>query len=389
MQKYEKSCLIESKISYFCKNKIIMSKKVLVVTGGGDCPGLNAVIRAIVKSAELDGGWEVIGSIESYNGLLKDNIEIVPLTDKEVAGIHINGGTIIKTTNRGGPFHFPMLQEDGSWKEVDRSELFKKRLENLGIDAIISIGGDGSQKISLQLADMGINIVGVPKTIDNDLPSTDFTFGFQTAVQIATEAVDKLVTTASSHSRIFILEVMGRDAGWIALHAAIAGGAEVCIIPEIPYDINKIVEKIESRYINDRGFCNIVIAEGAKGLDGKVTGSQPTALGDQHIKLGGVGDKLKFDLEQMGVKHDIRVMVLGHLQRGGTPVAYDRVLATAFGVKAFELVKEQKFRTMVVYNHPNFTYVPLEDATKSANNVKPETSALVNTARKVGISFGD
>jgi len=388
MQKYEKCCPIHAKIPYFCKKKY-MSKKVLVVTGGGDCPGLNAVIRGIVKSAEIEGDWEVIGCIESYNGLLKDDVEIVTLTDKEVAGIHVNGGTIIKTTNRGGPFHFPMLQKDGSWLEVDRSELFKKRLENLGIDAIISIGGDGSQRISLQLANMGINIVGVPKTIDNDLASTDFTFGFQTAVQIATEAVDKLVTTASSHSRIFILEVMGRDAGWIALHSSIAGGAEICIIPEIPYDIDKIVEKIESRYQNGRGFCNIVIAEGAKGLDGRVTGSKPTALGDPNFKLGGVGEKLKYELEQKGVTHDIRVMVLGHLQRGGTPVAYDRILATAFGVKAFELVKEQKYRTMVVYNHPNITYVPLDDAIRSANNVNPETSSLVNTARKIGISFGE
>lgn len=366
-----------------------MSKKVLVVTGGGDCPGLNAVIRGIVKSAELERDWEVIGCIESYNGLLKDNIEIVPLTDKEVAGIHVNGGTIIKTTNKGGPFHFPVQQSDGTWLEEDRSELLKKRLENLGIDSIISIGGNGSQRISLQLANMGINIVGVPKTIDNDLSSTDFTFGFQTAVQIATEAVDKLVTTASSHSRVFILEVMGRDAGWIALHASIAGGAEISIIPEIPYNIDKIVEKIESRYQNGRGFCNIVIAEGAKGLDGKVTSSNPTAFGDQHIKLGGIGDKLKFELEQKGVTHDIRVMVLGHLQRGGTPVAYDRILATAFGVKAFELVKEKKYRTMVVYNHPDITYVPLDEAIKSANNINPETSSLVNTARKIGISFGD
>lgn len=388
MQKYIKSCLIEQFYITFAK-KNSMAKKILVVTGGGDCPGLNAVIRGIVKSAEYEGDWEVIGCIESYNGLLKDDVEIVDLKDKDVAGIHVNGGTIIKTTNKGGPFHFPVQQPDGSWKEEDRSELFKKRLDNLGIDAIISIGGDGSQRISIQLANMGINIVGVPKTIDNDLSSTDFTFGFQTAVQIATEAVDKLVTTASSHSRVFILEVMGRDAGWIALHSAIAGGAEVCIIPEIEYDPKKIVEKIESRYKSGRGFCNIVIAEGAKGLDGKVTGVKPTALGDPNIKLGGVGDKLKMELEQLGVKHDIRVMVLGHLQRGGTPVAYDRILATAFGVKAFELVKDQKFRTMVSYRHPEITYVSLDDAVKKPNNVNPETSSLVNTAKKIGISFGD
>ena len=366
-----------------------MSRKILVVTGGGDCPGLNAVIRGIVKSAASDGYWEVFGCIESFNGLLKDEIEIVPLTEQSVAGIHVQGGTIIKTTNHGGPFQFPVRQSDGSWKVEDRSQLLKKRLEDLGIECVVNIGGDGSQRISLALSDLGIPIVGVPKTIDNDLSSTDFTFGFQTAVQIATEAVDKLVTTAASHNRVFILEVMGRDAGWIALHAAIAGGAEVCIIPEIPYDPQKIVDRINQRYAQNAGFCNIVIAEGAKGLDGKVTGSAPTAVGDPNIKLGGVGDKLKMQLQALGVEHDIRVTVLGHLQRGGIPVAYDRVLATAFGSHAFELVKNRKYRRMVAYNKTEIVDVPLEDAVKSANNINPETSSLVRAAKNIGIAFGD
>ena len=366
-----------------------MSKRILVVTGGGDCPGLNAVIRGIVKSAKLDGNWEVIGCIESYNGLLKDNIEVVPFTEKEVAGIHIRGGTIIKTTNKGGPFNFPVQQPDGSWKTENRSKLLLERLDDLGIEAIISIGGDGSQRISLELAKLGVNMVGVPKTIDNDLSCTDFTFGFQTAVQIATEAIDKLVTTAESHNRVFILEVMGRDAGWIALHSALGGGADVCIIPEIPYNPEIIAEKIESRYENGEGFCNIVIAEGAKGMDGKVTGKVTTAIGDVHIKYGGAGDKLKHELELLGVKHDIRVTVLGHLQRGGTPTAYDRILATAFGVKAFELVKEKKYGNMVVYNHPEITYAPLEEVVKSLNFVNPKTNSLLCAAKKIGISFGD
>lgn len=366
-----------------------MARKILVVTGGGDCPGLNAVIRGIVKSAYSDGDWEVIGCIESFNGLLKDDVEILPLTPKIVSGIHVQGGTIIKTTNHGGPFSFPVLQDDGSWKTEDRSELLKKRLENLEIEAVINIGGDGSQRISLALADLGINIVGVPKTIDNDLSSTDFTFGFQTAVQIATEAVDKLVTTAASHSRVFILELMGRDAGWIALHTALAGGADVCIIPEIPYNPIHILEKINQRYQSGDDFCNIVIAEGAKGLDGKVTGMKPTTIGDPNIKLGGVGDKLKFELQQLGIEHDVRVMVLGHLQRGGTPIAFDRVLATAFGVRAFELVKAKKYRRMVAYRHTEIVDVPLEDAVKTPNFVNPKTSTLVNTAKKIGIVFGD
>lgn len=366
-----------------------MSKRILVVTGGGDCPGLNAVIRGIVKSAKLDGNWEIIGCIESYNGLLKEEIEIMPLTEKDVAGIHVKGGTIIKTTNRGGPFNYPIQLPDGSWKTEDRSKLLLQRLDDLGIEAIISIGGDGSQRISLQLTKLGVNVVGVPKTIDNDLSCTDFTFGFQTAVEIATDAIDKLVTTAESHNRVFILEVMGRDAGWIALHAALGGGADVCIIPEIPYNPKIIAEKIETRYYHGEGFCNIVIAEGARNIDGEVTGTAPTEVGNEHIKLGGAGDKLKLELEQLNVKHDIRVTVLGHLQRGGIPIAYDRILATAFGVKAFELVKEKKYGNMVVYNHPNITYASLEEVVKNLNYVNPQTNSLLCAAKKIGISFGD
>lgn len=366
-----------------------MGKKILVATGGGDCPGLNAVIRGIVKRAYLEGGWEVFGCIESFNGILKDNIELMELTDKNVSGLHVKGGTVIKTTNKGGPFHFPVKQPDGSWLMEDRSELMKKRLENMGFDAVINIGGDGSQKISLDLSKIGINVVGVPKTIDNDLSCTDFTFGFQTAVQIATEAFDKLVTTAESHNRVFIMEVMGRDAGWIALHSALAGGADVCVIPEIPYDPVKIAEKIETRYKNGEGFCNIVISEGAKALDGIQTGNNPTEIGDQHFKLGGVGEKLKQELLSLGVEHDIRVTVLGHLQRGGIPLAYDRILATQFGVKAFELVKEKKYGNLVVYRHPDISYVSLEKALEESHLVSPNDSYLVKTARGIGISFGD
>jgi len=366
-----------------------MGKKILVATGGGDCPGLNAVIRGIVKRAYLEGGWEVFGCIESFNGILKDNIELMELTDKNVSGLHVKGGTVIKTTNKGGPFHFPVKQPDGRWLMEDRSELMKKRLENMGFDAVINIGGDGSQKISLDLSKIGINVVGVPKTIDNDLSCTDFTFGFQTAVQIATEAFDKLVTTAESHNRVFIMEVMGRDAGWIALHSALAGGADVCVIPEIPYDPVKIAEKIETRYKNGEGFCNIVISEGAKALDGIQTGNCPTEIGDQHFKLGGVGEKLKQELLSLGVEHDIRVTVLGHLQRGGIPLAYDRILATQFGVKAFELVKEKKYGNLVVYRHPDISYVSLEKALEESHLVSPKEFFLVKSVSVIGISFGD
>jgi len=365
-----------------------MARKILVVTGGGDCPGLNAVIRGIVKRSSREEGWEVFGCIESFNGLLRDNIEIVPLTEQTVSGIHVKGGTILKTTNRGGPFYFPVRQNDENWIMENRSELLKKRLENLGIEAVINIGGDGSQRISLALSDMGINIVGVPKTIDNDLSSTDFTFGFQTAVQIATEALDKLVTTAESHNRVFIMEVMGRDAGWIALHSAIAGGADVCLIPEILYDPMKIAEKIKTRYTNNEGFCNIVIAEGAMALDGKVTGNISSEIGDNHIKLGGVGDKLKKELIDAGIEHDIRVTVLGHLQRGGTPLAYDRILATEFGVKAFEMVKEKEYRKMVVYHHPKILSVSLEQVLEKPKLIDPD-NWLIHTAKGIGMSLGD
>lgn len=366
-----------------------MAHKILVATGGGDCPGLNAVLRGIVKRANMEKEeWKILGCIESFNGILKDNVEIMELTDKVISGLHVKGGTIIKTTNKGGPFRFPVKKADGAWTTEDRSALMKKRLDNMGIEAIINIGGDGSQAISLQLAGLGINVVGVPKTIDNDLSSTDFTFGFQTAVQIATEAFDKLVTTAESHNRIFIMEVMGRDAGWIALHTALAGGADVCIIPEIPYDPKVIAEKIETRYKNGVGFCNIVIAEGAKKSDGIVTGHASKEIGYENFKLGGVGEKLRQELIALGVEHDIRVTVLGHLQRGGTPVAYDRILATEFGVKAFELVKEHKYNNMVVYRHPKISYVPLQEAIRHPHLVSPD-DFLVHTAQGIGMSFGD
>lgn len=366
-----------------------MARRILVATGGGDCPGLNAVIRGIVKRAYQESDWEIFGCIESFNGILKDNIELIQLTPKVVSGLHVKGGTIIKTINRGGPFQFPVQREDGTWDTEDRSQLMKRRLENLGIDAVINIGGDGSQRISVQLEEMGINVVGVPKTIDNDLTSTDFTFGFQTAVQIATEAFDKLVTTAESHNRIFIMEVMGRDAGWIALHSALAGGADVCLIPEIPYDPIKVAEKIATRYQANEGFCNIVIAEGAKSIGGDVSGSVSKAIGDPHFKLHGAGDKLHQELIEIGVEHDIRVTVLGHLQRGGTPVAYDRIIATAFGVKAFELVKDQQYGQMVVYRHPNFLSVPIREAISQPNLVVPDMDHLVHAARGLGMSFGD
>jgi 6-phosphofructokinase 1 len=365
-----------------------MKKKVLVLTGGGDCPGLNAVIRGVVKRASQTSDWEVWGSYEAYNGILRDPMELVHLTGKEVAGIHVLGGTIIGTTNKGGPFNWPVKNPDGSWHAEDRSDELIKRMQGLGIEAVISIGGDGSQRISMGLANKGVKIVGVPKTIDNDLSATDFTFGFQTAVQVASESFDKLVTTAASHHRVMIMEVMGRSAGWIALYSALAGGAEICLIPEIPYDVRKLVERIEQRYQDGRGFVNIVIAEGAKPKDGTLVARKSDEVGYENVRLGGVAYQLSQQLKDAGCTADIRETVLGHVQRGGTPTAFDRVLATQFGVKAFEMVLEGQFGQMVAYRNNDITTVSLEEAVKSYNHVNTD-AYLMKAARGVGIAFGD
>ncbi len=362
-------------------------KKVLILTGGGDCPGLNAVIRGIAKRARKEKGWEIYGSIEAFNGVLNEPQEIIKLTGKQTAGIHIKGGTILKTTNKASPIKFPVVQKDGSTIFLDRSDELVKKLKALKFDAIINIGGDGSQKISKTLQDKGIPIIGVPKTIDNDLSATDVTFGFQTAVQIATDSFDKLVTTAESHHRVMIMEVMGRDAGWIALHTAVAGGAEICLIPEIPYNIEKLVRRIELRYKKGRGFANIVIAEGAKPKEGSIT-SSAGEKGSEHVRLGGVAYQLSKQLKDAGCQAEIRETVLGHVQRGGTPVAYDRVLASLFGVKAFELVLEKKFGQMVALKNNEITSVSFEEATRDYNFVRKD-SYLVKAAKGLGISFGD
>ncbi len=365
-----------------------MIKRVLIATGGGDCPGLNAVIRAVVKRASQEKDWEVIGSIQSFDGILREPTEIKILDDAAVRGIHYQGGTIIGTTTKGGPFAWPVKNKDGSWGAVDRSDEMIRKLQYLGIDAVISIGGDGSQKISQALYEKGLNIIGVPKTIDNDLSATDFTFGYQTAVQICTEAVDKLKTTAASHNRIFVLEAMGRNAGWIALSAAIAGGAEACLIPEIPYEIEKVKEKLDSRFLKGKGFGIIVIAEGSMPKGGLALSEESGEIGNPNLRLNGAAERLAIELKQAGIEADIRTTVLGHLQRGGIPIAYDRVLAAQFGVKAFEMVLEAKFGHMVAYHHPDVVSVPILEAIDHQNLVDPQ-STLVATAKGLGISFGD
>jgi phosphofructokinase-like protein len=363
------------------------AKKILILTGGGDCPGLNAVIRGVAKRARKEKDWEVFGSVEAFNGIFNEPQELIKLTSKRTAGIHVKGGTILKTTNKANPIKFPVTQADGSVKFIDRSDELVKKLKALGFDAVINIGGDGSQKISKVLFDKGVPVIGVPKTIDNDLSSTDVTFGFQTAVQIATDSFDKLVTTAESHHRVMLMEVMGRDAGWIALHTAIAGGAEVCLIPEIPYDVHKIVKRINLRYKKGRGFVNIVVAEGAKPKAGTIASSAGDK-GSEHVKLGGIAYQLSQQLKEAGCKADIRETVLGHVQRGGSPVAFDRILATLFGVKAFEMVLEKKFGHMVAWKNNNVIAVTLDEAIRDYHFVE-QNSYLVQAARGLGMSFGD
>lgn len=364
-----------------------MPKKLLILTGGGDCPGLNAVIRGISKRARREKDWTVYGSIEAFNGVLKEPQQIIEITNKVAAGIHVIGGTILKTTNKDNPIKFPVRQPDGTITFEDRSDELVRRLNDLEFDAVINIGGDGSQRISKVLYEKGINIIGVPKTIDNDLCATDMTFGFQTAVQIATDSFDKLVTTAESHHRVMIMEVMGRDAGWIALHTAIAGGAEICLIPEIPYDVNKVLNRIAERYDNGKGFANIVIAEGARALASSLTASQGDK-GSEHVRLGGVAYELSRQLKAAGCTADIRETVLGHVQRGGSPIAFDRVLATLFGVKAFEMVLDHEFGRMVAFQNNRVTSVTLEEATQEYNGVSKDAD-MVKAAKGLGISFGD
>jgi 6-phosphofructokinase 1 len=363
-----------------------MRKRILIINSGGDCPGMNAVIRAIVKRAdhemseETDTEWEIIGSINAFDGILAEPLELVLLDNKAVEGIHIKGGTILMTNNKRNPFSYPVKQKDDSIKNEDISDRLIYNLKVHGFDAVIHIGGNESHKISQRLYQKGVNIIGIPKTINNDLSITDYTFGFQSAAETATEAVDKLTTTANSHNRVLILEVMGRNAGWIALHAAIAGGAGVCLIPEIPFSMEKIIEKLKTRYDRKgRGYAIIVVAEGAYPI-----GEKPELVSGS----GTISRKISAYLKDLDFEADIRETILGHLQRGGSPMAFDRILATELGVKAFELVKEKKFGTMAVHLNSEVTNIEIEKVIDKYNKVDLSGN-LIQTARGVGISFGD
>jgi 6-phosphofructokinase 1 len=366
-----------------------MSLKIAVNTGGGDAPGLNAVIRAVVLSA-INEGWEVFGIRDGFGGLLHDQnyngSGVVPLTADSVKGITHTGGTILGTSNRGNPMRWPQKQEDGSIIEIDRSDEIIQEFRERGLDCLISIGGDGSLTIARRLRDRGLPVIGIPKTIDNDLSSTVMTFGFLTAVETATDAIDKLHTTAEAHKRTFVVEVMGRHAGWIALFAGVAGTADVILIPEIPYHCENIYAKVRHRYDVGREFAVVVVAEGAKPAGGEATYVEEAKPG-QEARYGGLADKIAGAIsEHCGV--ETRSLVLGHLQRGGQPIAYDRLLALRFGAAAIELVKRGDFGSMVSLDPPEVRAVPLGEALAKPKLV-PVHGDVVRTARALGISFGD
>jgi phosphofructokinase-like protein len=346
-----------------------------ICTGGGDAPGLNAVIRAAVKCAILKYKWKVIGIPDGFDGLIWPE-KSYELTLKHVSGILPRGGTILGTTNRGNPFKYCTL-ENGQEVVRDISAEVIANSRKLGMDAVISIGGEGSQTIALELFQNGMKIVGVPKTIDNDLSATEVTFGFDTALATATDAVDKIHTTAQSHHRIMVVEVMGRDAGWIALEAGIAGGADVILIPEIPFTIESVCAFIKERENNDKHFTIMVVAEGVK-----------LPLGLQEKRRTGSMGNLVGNAVATAANKEVRVSVLGHIQRGGSPTAFDRILATRFGVAAVDLIAQGGFGKMVCLRNANIEAVDITEAIGKLKTVDPK-GQLVQMAKAIGISFGD
>ena len=345
-------------------------KKIAILTGGGDCPGLNAVIRAVTRTAILKYGYEVIGYKFGYRGLY--NNDFVKLDLDSVSGILHRGGTILHSSNKDNLFDYQVEDENGKIVQKDVSNVGVENLKKEGVDALVVIGGDGTLTSARDFARKGVNVIGVPKTIDNDLLATDVTFGFNTATEIATEALDRLHTTAESHHRIMLLEVMGRNAGWIALESGIAGSADVILLPEIPYDINKIVEKVKEREEAGKQFTIIVVAEGAKPKDGEVVVSKIVDDSPDPIRLGGIANKLAIDLEGLIKNHEIRSTVLGHIQRGGNTSTYDRILSTKYGVKAVELINSNLFGNMVALKGNKVSYESLENVSGHTKKVDPE-----------------
>ena len=356
-------------------------QRIGILTGGGDAPGLNAVIRAVVKSA-YNTGIECVGLEDSFDGLIEPGRSRV-LTPRDVRGIMRLGGTILGTTNRGNPFAYPIETSDGTRDYSDRViEMFHK----MGLDALIVIGGDGTLGIAHRFCNQGIPLVGVPKTIDNDIVGTTNCFGFDTAVAFATDAIDRLHTTAEAHKRILAVEVMGRYAGWIALYAGVAGGADAILIPEIPFDLSLVAERLRERDRAGAKFSIVVVAEGAFPKGGRLALLEEAHDGRAE-RLGGIGAKVGDALGRLTGK-ETRSVVLGHLQRGGAPTSFDRVLATRFGGKAVELVRQGRFGTMVALSPPDIVARRLEEVVGKTRTVTPDFDLLI-TAKALGVTFGD
>ncbi len=360
-------------------------KRIVLTTGGGDAPGLNAVIYAVVHSCYYRG-WEVYGSRGGYRGFL-DSDDMIRLTPKVVEEIYSIGGTILGSTNKGSPFHMPVKNLAGEIQIVDLSDKIMRRFLRLGFDCHIAIGGDGSLEIAHRFAKKGMPVIGVPKTIDNDLEATDRTFGFDTAVSTATDALDKLHSTAKSHDRVMVVEVMGRDSGWIALYSGISGGADIILIPEIPFDMEKVCEKIADNELCEKHYSIVVVAEGARALGGKVVAKDNKELGREDPLLGGIGEWVANEIRTRTEK-DTRSLVLGHIQRGGSPTTFDRLLALRFGAAAVRLVEKEEFDRMVALDSPNMTSVPLAEAIRSRKKVDIRSDKVM-TAREIGICLGD
>jgi len=358
-------------------------RRIAINTGGGDAPGLNAVIRSVVL-ASMERGWDVLGIRRGYTGLL-DTTKIIQLDADAVRGITHIGGTILGTTNKGDPFEYPVTLPGQPTTLVDRSDEVVENFRRLGIDALIAIGGDGSMQIANKFAAKGIPVVGVPKTIDNDLTGTVVTFGFDTAVTVATEAIDRLHSTAEAHERVMVVEVMGRYAGWIALHSGVAATADVILIPEIPFDIQRVCDKITDREAHGRRFSIVVVAEGATPVGGSMA-IKGEEIG-REVLLGGIGNQITAQIQE-GTGKEARTVVLGHIQRGGRPTTFDRLLALRFGAAAVRLIEEGTFNHMVALDPPVVRAVPLEVATSRMKTVPLDSDTML-TARDLGISFGD
>ena len=359
-------------------------RRIAINTGGGDAPGLNAVIRAATLAA-VHNGWEVLGIRRGYMGLLEGEVDgepgVFPLTAHAVRGITHLGGTILGTTTRGNPFGLEVRQPDGTWGKVDRSDEIVARFRELEIDALIAIGGDGSLNIAHALYEKGLPVIGVPKTIDNDLMATDVTFGFASAVEVATDAIGRLHSTAEAHQRIMLVQVMGRHTGWIAVESGLAGGADVILIPEIPYSVERIAEKVREREAVGRRFSIVVVAEGARPAGGE------PSYADQTGRYGGIADRIADQLADATGK-ETRSLVLGHMQRGGEPIASDRILSLRFGAAAVRCIQEGNLGTMVALQGHTIRAVPLKEAVSQIKTVPMESDVIV-TARQLGISFGD